>query len=210
MHRVALVVVAAVLAAACGKSEEQKAAEAAAKAASDSAQQLAKGAEDMAKGLEAMAKGIQQAAVSTAEPVSFRELQTIFPQFEGWEMDKPTGERMSSPVKFSQAEVSYRHGDSSIQAKIVDSALSQMLLAPLSIFLASGYEKETDDGYEKAIQVAGHPGWEKWDGGNKDGEVNAVVKRRFIVTLDGNQIPDTKVLHQLAAKMDLGKLASLK
>jgi hypothetical protein len=210
MRRFATVLMAAVLTAGCGKSEEQKQAEEAAKASAQTAQDMAKGAQDMAKGLEAMAKGMQQMGATAAEPVSFRDLQTMFVPFEGWEMDKPTGEKMSMPVKFSEAEVTYRNGDSSIDAKIVDSALNQILLAPLSMFLVSGYEKETSDGYEKSTQVAGHPGWEKWDSGNKGGEVNAVVNRRFIVTLEGNQIPDTKVLHQLADKMNLGKLASLK
>lgn len=207
MRPLAIVLAAAVLAAGCGKSEQEKQAEEAAKQAQQSVEGMAKGAEQMAKGLEDMAKGMQQMGANAAEPVSFRELQAAFPDFEGWEKDKPTGEKMSSPVKFSQAEVTYRKGDATIDAKIVDSALNQLLLTPYSMFLASGYEKETENGYEKSVQVAGHPGWETWNTEGKDGEVNAVVARRFIVTLEGNDIPDTQVLHQLAAKMDLGKLA---
>jgi len=210
MRRFAVAVMAAVLVAGCSKSEQEKQAEEATKAAAESAQGLAKGAEDMAKGLEAMAKGMQQMGASAAEPVSFRDLQAVFVPFEGWEMGKPTGEKMSVPVKFSQAEVTYRSGEASIEAKIVDSALNQILLAPLSMFLVSGYEKESNEGYEKSTNVAGHPGWEKWNSEGKDGEVNAVVNRRFIVTVEGNDIPDTKVLHQLAAKLDLGKLAAMK
>ena len=57
--------------------------------------------------------------------------------------------------------------------KIMDSGLNQLLMMPYSMFLTAGYEKETSDGYEKSTQVAGHPGWEKWDTSSKRGEVNA-------------------------------------
>ena len=35
---------------------------------------------------------------------------------DGWEMGKPTGSRMSMPVSYSQAEVTYRKGDARIEA----------------------------------------------------------------------------------------------
>ena len=65
-------------------------------------------------------------------------------------------------------------------------------------------------GYEKAVKVAGHPGFEKWDASGKDGEVNAFVSKRFILQLEGSNVEDTKVLHQLAEAANLGKLAGLK
>ena len=36
----------------------------------------------------------------TVAPVSFRDLQTFFPDIDGWEKEKPTGERMTSPFSF--------------------------------------------------------------------------------------------------------------
>lgn len=207
---------------ACGKSESEKQAEATAqaiqeatKAAAPAAQQMAKGAEEAAKGLEAFAKGLQGLGGATGsdgkpvEPVSFRDLQTVFPDLDGWEKGKPTGERMTTPVRFSQAEIEYQKGDSRIQIKIVDSGLNQLLLIPYTMFLNSGYEKETSSGYEKSTPVAGQPGWEKWNSESKDGEVNALVAKRFVVTIEGDDIADTKLLHQVASKLDLARLASL-
>jgi hypothetical protein len=218
MQRCAIVGMALVLAAAgCGKSAEQKQAEQAvqqaaqqsAKAAEQGASQAAKGLEQMAKGLEAMASGVAGASKPT-DPVSFRDMQAVFPDLDGWEKEKPTGERMTAPFAFSKAEVRYKKGESRLELKVVDSGFNQLLLAPYSMFLQAGYEKETSSGYEKSTLVNGQPGWEKWNTEGKDGELNALVNKRFVVTLEGRNVDDIKVLHQIAGKIDMAKLAALK
>lgn len=205
----------------CGKSDEEKRAEEAKKQAEAAAQTPAaaqstqQAAQQAAQGLEALAKGLQQAAGGSGDfkpvdPVSFRDLQALFPEYDGWTKEKPTGERMTSPFAYSQAEGRYTKGESTIELKMVDSGFNQLLLAPYALFLQSGYEKETSDGYEKAIQVAGQPGWEKWNSSSKDGELNAVAGKRFLVQIEGREIADTKVLHDFASKIDMNKLAGLK
>lgn len=205
----------------CGKSDEEKRAEEAKKEAEAAAQtpsaakSTQEAAQQAAQGLGALAKSLEQAAggagdTKPVEPVSFRELQALFPEYEGWTKAKPTGERMTSPFAYSQAEGRYTKGDSTIELKMVDSGFNQLLLAPYALFLQSGYEKETSDGYEKAIQVAGQPGWEKWNSESKDGELNAVAAKRFLVQIEGRDIADTKVLHDFASKIDMNKLAALK
>ena len=215
-HRYQVLLVACLIVgtAACGKSEEQQRAETLASEASKAAENVAGGAEQVAKGLEGLAKGFQELAqnadVKPVDPVSFRDLQTAFGDLKGWEKGKPTGERMTAPVAFSEASVTYRQGDASIAAKIVDSGFNQILMAPFTMFLSAGYEKETEDGYEKSVKVGEHPGWEKWNSQGKDGELNAVVAKRFLLTLEGNGIESTKVLYDLAQATDLVKLAGMK
>jgi hypothetical protein len=203
-----------IFSAACGQSQEQQQAETAAAEASKAAEGVASGAEEVAKGLEGLAKGFQELAqnadVKPVDPVSFRELQTAFGDLKGWEKEKPTGERMTAPVSFSQASVTYRQGDASIDAKIVDSGFNQILMAPFAMFLTSGYEKETQDGYEKSVKIGEYPGWERWNSDGKDGELNAVIGKRFLLTLEGNGIESTKVLYELAQATDMAKLASMK
>jgi hypothetical protein len=207
---------------ACGKSEAErqaeqaaeeakKVAEAAAKAADEAGGEAAKSAEDFAKALEGLAGAMAGASGGAkADPVSFRDLQTVLPDVSGWTMGKPQGERMTSPVPFSQTEARYESGDARIDVKIVDSGFHQMLLAPWSMFLAAGYEKETDSGYEKSVTVGGNPGFEKWNSEGKDGELNLVVAKRFLVTIEGNNISDPKILHDFAGELDTAKLATLK
>lgn len=173
------------------------------------------GADQMAKGLEAMAKGLGAMAggdpnAKPVDPVSFRDLMAVFPEsFNGWERSKPTGERMTSPVNFSEAEVRFTKGESQLNLKITDSALHQMLVAPFSMFLTAGYEKETERGYEKSVKVGDFPGWEKWNSGDKDGQLNAIVNKRFIVEIRGRDIDDPKVMHALAAATNLEKLGDV-
>ena len=208
----------AVLAAGCGKSEEEKRAEEAAKAAEETAQSAEKAAESAAKGLEEMAKGLEQLASGgsatpdgkPAEPVRFQDLIGLLPQLDGWEQEKPTGERMTSPFPTANAKARYTKGDANIEVEIVDSAFNQLLLAPIAMFLQSGYSTESTSGYEKSVTVNGQPGWEKWDSDAKNGELNALVNKRFLVSIEGYDLADTKVLHEAAAKMDFGKLAALK
>lgn len=202
----------------CGKSPEEKAAEELQKAAVEmqkNAGDMQKGAEDMAKGFEAMAKGLAGAAggdanVKPVEPVGFRELQTVMPAVAGWEKRSPTGEKMSSPFSFSQASITYKKGDAEIEQKIMDSGFNQLLFTPFTMFMAAGYEKETQDGYEKSVNIAGNPGWEKWDKTSRSGELNVVVGKRFLVQVEGHDLDDIKALHTVLEQTDLSKLASLK
>jgi hypothetical protein len=222
MQRVALVTLAIAIGAAagCQSSEEKRAEEAArqtakaieqvAKSTEKGAAEAAKGLEQMAKGLEAMAGGAAGAGGATVDPVSFRDLQTVFPDLDGWEKAKPTGERMTSPFKFSQAEVRYKKDESRLEIKIVDSGYNQLLFTPFMMFMQAGYEKETSSGYEKSTTVGGQPGWEKWNIEGKDGEVNAFVGKRFILTVEGRNVDDIKVLHDIVGKMDLARLAAMK
>ncbi len=173
--------------------------------------EAAKGMEEFAKAMQGMATAMAGASAGgkAADPVSFRDLQTAFPTVDGWTMDKPRGERMTSPVAYSETEARYRNGDARIDVKIVDSAFQQLLVAPWAMFLAAGYEKETDDGYEKSTTLSGHPGFEKWNDRRKSGELNLVVAKRFLVSLEGEKLNDIKQLQAFAGQVDFAKLAGL-
>jgi len=212
------------LTAACGKSEEQRAAEKAAEETREAAEALQKAAESAgsagaAQGLEEFAKAMQGMAGALSgtgpdgkpvEPVRFQDLQTSLPELSGWERSTPTGERMTAPVPFSEAETHYTMGDANVTVKIVDSAFSQMLIAPWAMFLTAGYERESSDGYEKSVNVGGNPGFERWNKDSRNGELNLVITKRFLVTVEGDNISDTKVLHEFASKIDAGQLSALK
>ena len=200
------------LAAGCGKSDEQIAAEKAAEETREAAEALKKAAEQTGtaaanQGMQAAAKALEGFAGALSgttpdgkpvDPVSFQTLQTALPEVSGWQREQPTGERMTSPVPFSQTEANYAMGDSHVEVKIVDSAFSQLLIAPWSMFLATGYERQTSSGYEKSVNVGGNPGFERWNTDGKDGELNLVVSKRFLVTIE------------FASKIDATKLAGMK
>jgi hypothetical protein len=198
--------------AACGggKTEEARPA---AETATDAAKDAAGPEGDAAKGVQEFAKAMEDLQSSpdgkAYEPVSFTALEAFFPEVGGWEMEKPRGESMTAPVKFSQAEAAYTKDDSRIELKIVDTAMSKLLSMPYQMFLATGYSSKTDNGYEKATKVAGNPGWEKWDAESKHAELGTIVGQRYIVTADGSGT-DVKTVQDFLAKIDLAKLAALK
>lgn len=207
----------AALAIGCGKSEAEKQAEAAAAEAKKAAEAVTAAGGDAAKGMAEMAKAMEGVAAAMAggdgkavDPIPFAKLAEALPTVSGWEMDKPRGERMTAPFPFSQTETGYQKDGAEVEVKIVDTGFAQMLIAPWSMMLASGYSRESSDGYEKAVTVGGHPGFEKYRGDNRDGELNIMVGKRFLVTIEGRDLADTKRLHEFAAGMDLGKLAAMK
>lgn len=219
-----MMLAAAVSAAACGKSEAEKQAEAIAKAAEDAATAMEKAAEasakqgeqasnDMAKAMQDMATafgGGTTADGKKIEPIAFQTLQTHLPKVSGWEMEEPNGQRMTMPVPFSQIETEYRKGDSRVEVTIVDTGFAQMLIAPWSMMLATGFSNETSDGYQKSVSIGGQPAFEEWRSRDKNGTLNILVGKRFMVTIQGDELTDTKQLHQFASAMDLGAIAALK
>jgi hypothetical protein len=219
-----IIATATVFGAACGQSETEKQAEAVAKAAEEAAKAIEQAADasakqgekaggDMARAMQGMAAAFSGGTTADGrkiEPIAFQTLQSHLPRVSGWDMDEPKGQRMTMPVPFSQVETEYRKGDSRVELTIVDTGFAQLLLAPWSMMLAAGYANETTDGYEKAINIAGHPAIEKWNTRNKDGELNILVGKRYMVTIDGRDLADIKALHQFASAIDLAAIAALK
>lgn len=214
-RHVSMMIAIAVLMSACGGSTDeatkqiQKAAEEIQKSVGSGrgVQGVSKGLEDLARGMSSMANDPNAKPV---DPMTIDALKTALPDLSGWEKGKPTGERMTSPVNYAEAKVTFTKGESALDVKIVDSAMNRLLIAPFSMFLAVGYEKETDHGYEKGVKVGEYPGWERWDGEGKEGELNAIVAKRFIVQIEGRNIENTRVLHSTMENINLKKLSETK
>ncbi len=216
----AFVASAAVVIAACGGSERREAEEAAkaveqgAEQMKQAAEQMAKGAQEssaqMAQGLQQMAQGFQQMAQGAAKPVDYEQLKASLPEISGWTMSDARGEQVNMPVAISRAEAKYTKDQSRVELEIVDTALSQLLLAPMSMFLASGYSERSDDGFKRAAKIAGQPGMEDWNTRSRRGEVTAVVANRFIVKATGHQVENIDTVRSAVEAVDISKLAALK
>jgi X-X-X-Leu-X-X-Gly heptad repeat protein len=220
MQKLLPVLIASAFVVACGSSQQQQAEEAA-KKMEQGAQQMQKAAEQMAKdaqgssaqmaaGLQQMAQGFQQMAQGTAKPVDFEQLKSALPEVNGWTRTNPRGEQTNMPVAISRAEARYTKDNSRVELEIVDTALSQLLLAPVSMFLGSGYSERSDDGFKRSAKVGGQPGFEEWNSDDKRGEVTAVVANRFIVKGTGHQVENLDTVRSVVEAVDLGKLGSLK
>jgi hypothetical protein len=215
-----LAVVAMVGLVACGKSEQQKQAEKAAEDLKKAAETMAaaaqkqgaaagaQGAADMTKAMQGMAAalGAKTADGKPVEPIAFQTLETALPSVSGWEMEKPNSERMTSPIAYSKTEARYKNGDQNVRVSITDTAAAMMLLMPVRMMVATGYSKESSNGYEKATTISGQPAVEKWQAENKDGELTILANDRFVVEVRGRDVGSVQTLHEFASKIDLGKL----
>ena len=224
MKRVLSAIAIAALCASACKSQQQKDAEQAAENIKNAAEAVAKAAEQQgtaaaAKGANDMAAAMQGMAAALSggtkdgkpvDPVAFQTLQAHLPKVSGWEMEEPQGERMTMPVPFSSVETNYKKGDARVEVKIVDTGFAQLLMAPWSMMLASGYSRESSSGYEKATTIGGNPGIEKWNKSSKNGELDILVGKRFMVTIESHDVDDMKTVQDFASNMNFGALASAK
>jgi hypothetical protein len=208
---------------ACGKTDQQKQSEEAAKTVQQAAKTIEQGAnqvsqgarqgsEKMAQGLQQMAQGLQQMAQeSTVKVVDYEELKSLLPEINTWTRSEARGEQYAAgPVSTSRAQAVYRKDDSRIELEITDSAMSQMIIAPVSIFLGSGFSERSDDGFKRAVKVGGQPAMEEWNRGSKRGEVTALVGGRFIVHARGDDVPSVDPVRAVVEDVNLSKLATLK
>lgn len=152
----------------------------------------------------------QQVAQSQARPVDFELLKSLLPEMRGWTRTRPRGEQMTTPFAISNAKAHYTMGESTMDIEITDSALNQMIFAPFAMFMASGYEERSDEGYKKAGTIAGSPGFESWEKNAKRGEVTVIVANRFVVQAKGRRVASVDSVKKAIETIDLAKLATLK
>ena len=219
LKRLTIAGIALIAAAGCGPSEQERQAEEAARQMQESAEAIQRGAEQMAQGtsdqvaagLQQMAQGFQQMAQgSDAKVVNFEALKELLPEVDGWTQSDARGEEVTMPMAFSQARAQYTRGDERVELENMDSAMNQLLLAPLSMFLSSGYSERSDSGFKRGATIGGSPGMEDWNNDSKRGEVTAVVGKRFIVRAEGTGVSDLAPVRQVVEAVDLAKLATLK
>ena len=168
------------------------------------------GAEKMAQGLQQMTQGLQQATANAGKPVAFEQLTGVIGDVNGWTRNEPTGEQMNMPVAFSRAEARYQKDQSRVTVEIQDTALSQLLLAPLSMFMVQGFEERSSNGYRRYVEFQGQPAFEEWSKNSNRGELTVIVNKRFVLKGTGTRVENIDAVKQVLGGVDMTKLASLK
>ena len=168
------------------------------------------GAASALKEMAAQAEDMQKnGPVAT---VDFRALKELLPtDADGLPRKEATGEKNGTAgFSVSTATAKYANDDQSerIELSIVDAGGAAMMMG-LAAWSMIEVDKETDDGYEKTGSMNGNKSYEKYDNGDKDGEVAVLVNKRFIVTAKGRGVSMDKIKAALE-DVDMDKLASLK
>lgn len=134
----------------------------------------------------------------------------MLPEVLGWTRTTPRGALLASPAPFSKAEARYDRTPATVHVEVQDTALSQVLLAGMSMFLTAGYEERSADGYKKSGTYRGHPGFEEWKREPRRGEINILIAKRFIVSAIGQRLESMNELAEVVNALDLAKLPSVK
>jgi hypothetical protein len=163
-------------------------------------------ADQTVQGMQQVAQGLRQLTQSQAAPVDFEMLKTLLPEVPGWSKGRSRGEQVNMPFAISNATAHYTNGESTMDVTITDSALNQLIFAPFSVFMTSGYEERSDDGYKKATTIAGAPGFEEWKKESGRGEVTIVANNRYLVQATGHGIASIDPLRKAIEAVDLKKL----
>lgn len=200
-----------VLFAGCGKTAEQKKLEEMAQKAEEAGKALQQGGQGIADAMKGFGEATNDG--KKVEPVDFRELKLLLPEkLSGMTRDGAEGEKASAMgVKISEAHANYTATEGgSVTIKITDmGSVSGLVGMATMAWTIAEVDRETESGYEKSTTFDGHKAFEKYDNQSRSGELNILVEKRFVVTIEGNDVT-MPFLKDAARSIDLGKLASMK
>ncbi|MGD9489512.1 MAG: hypothetical protein AB7W47_15950 [Calditrichaceae bacterium] len=195
----------------CGKTQEEKMAEQAAKQMEEAAKKMAENADDMSKAMEKMGEAFSGG--ESVEPVSFKDLKALLPEsLPGMERTSATGEKTSAMgIKVSEANGEYQSDDGSlIEIKIMDmGSMSGFAAMATYAWTMTEFERESDTGYERTTKISGYKAFEEYNSDDKYGKIQILVGDRFIVEIEGNGV-EMEALKEAAKKINLGKLFDMR
>ena len=142
-----------------------------------------------------------------AEVVNFKELLPFVDlKIPGWTMEgKPSGTTLKQGnVMVSEARVSFRAGDQTLEVIIMD-----FLGKTIPFLTGQHLEMESSEETVRTIEVQGFKAFETFRHQERQGELNISVADRFWVKIDGDGIDNLEVLKNVVQQMDLKKLAAL-
>jgi hypothetical protein len=145
------------------------------------------------------------------DTVDFKTLEGMLPaSLPGMKRTAAQGEIQGAVgVKTSSAKADYADGNGAgVHIEIADiSGISG--LVDLAGGLVQNTTSESDSGFERDVAIGGRTVHEKYDAGNKQGDLSILLVRRFSVDISGNGV-DMGSLEQSLRQIDLARLESMK
>ncbi len=148
------------------------------------------------------------------EVVDFRELKALLPENLG-DLKRTNAEGEKSGAMgftISKAEADYNNEDYSqrIDIEITDlTGTSGFAGLAAWGWAMADVDKETETGYEKTTKYKGHKAFEKYDNQDQYGSIEVLVAGRFMVSVNGNNVPMQVIMSAIDA-IDIGKLEAMK
>ncbi|MFH0878071.1 MAG: transposase [Lentisphaerota bacterium] len=169
----------------------------------------AQGMEELTRAMQGLMSG---GGSNTAAVVDFRELKALLPlDFAGLKRKSAGGEKSTTMgMTMAYAEASYEGGGAGANIKISDmGGMGSFMMMAQASWAASEIDRESDEGYEKTTTYSGFKALEKYDSGQKSGEVQILVGKRFMVEINSQDV-DMENVKKSAEALDLKKLETIK
>jgi hypothetical protein len=144
------------------------------------------------------------------EPIAFEQLVLVLPAMDGWETRRKEGKSTQvggDAVTLASAKYEKTFNDKvqAVKLEVMDGNYVSSVYSPFAVMAHS--QGPIADAHKMQIEIAGHPGMEEWKTEAGTVQVLLLVARRFVVTLQGENIPPGLVRQTIEA-MDLAKLTA--
>lgn len=157
---------------------------------------------------EAKSERVEKAE-KTAEKVKaidFEVLKQWLPEKAGWTKSNVRGQQFTyGEDQTSMAEADYSSGESSVHIVIMDTARIAWTMGQFLQMVQTGFSIKDDRHYVKTIKINNHPAIEEYDYEGKDGQLQVLIKDRFLITIRGDNLENTNILHDFFKAIDLKK-----
>ena len=101
------------------------------------------------------------------------------------------------------AEADYSSGDSRVHIQVLDSARISWTMGQFLQMVQMGFSVKDDTHYVKTIKVNNYPALEEYNYQRKQGQLQVLIKDRFLITIRGNNLDNTDILHDFFKAFDL-------
>lgn len=144
---------------------------------------------------------------SDVKIMNFRDIKAIFPdRLLGIDRSELNGSSTNiAGFQMSEADATYEDGDRKIDIQVMD--MSKMGIAALSqaTWAQMDIDRESDDGYERTLDIDGDKAYEKWEEDRERGSLFLFYKGRYMVNIDAEGISMNQ-LKTIYDAFDLGDL----
>ncbi|MCR4408724.1 MAG: hypothetical protein QHH43_02645 [Candidatus Saccharicenans sp.] len=148
-------------------------------------------------------------AEKTAEKVTavdFEVLKQLLPEKSGWTRSNVRGQQFTyGEGQTSMAEADYSSGEARVHVLILDTARIAWTMGQFQQMVQMGFSAKDDRHYVKTTRIDNLPAIEEYDYRDKDGQLQVLIKDRFLITIRGTKIENTNILYDFFNAIDLKK-----
>ncbi len=138
--------------------------------------------------------------------ISPEDLRAAVPQLTGWTRGDLTTQEGTTLDRSTHVLVTFLRGSEKLELEIADTGGDERAIEALEHMAGSDVNRTLDNGYFKGTMVATFPAVESWNTAESLGELNVLIRRRFVIHIAGSGLADAAPMRALAEAVDTSRL----